>query len=717
LALGRSTGRALLLIFLSAVLIALATVAPSGAATKGSTLAFGIPTVVDPIRGAGEPYIALDARSDPWIAAPGGSTVLSSFYWQSFDGGQTFMLHGPPGGHWLCPTGGSDSSVVIDRRTGTVYLADQQNLAQVAMAVIPNGTGFPEANCFAEPAQTADRPFFALLHPTGLVQAPQYVQDGHTPIMYESWACDGCLGGGSTIGGLAFAWSVDGITWHPADPGNPADTPVTDQAFEASGPSSFLWHGTMAVDPKTGYVFTGISCGGGAGCPDGSSKNEFGVLVGKPGPKRTDPSNVGQFQSIAYQPAATREANGTAIPEDGSLFPVVTMDPAGTLYEMWVQGDGFADPNAKPPASSWHVYYAYSKDQPDHKHWSKPIQVDAGPQTTTSTFGWMASGDPGKLAFLWLGTNVREHPTKQNPHAQWWPFVAITTNGDTPHPTFQQTRVGINPSHIGDICLQGLDCSVTVPPGNRNMADFISIDIGPDGAAQATWASDANQIATLPTSLVPGVPVTMTAHQIAGPKLRGSGTVSTAKFSTRATAGGSDPAGDARFPGLFGPDVPQMDLRGVRLGWTGRSLQVHIPLASLATLASPDPTRDVWWIVTWQFAHKIWFAKADSDLGEPPSFTAGAPASYDRPGLAPYTIPDLVDYRGGTTVTGAKVGNELLITVPASLVGGPKTGSVLESVTAWTMLADDLPPFTTAGPGNVPQIVDAAPAIDVRLAR
>ena len=76
--------------------------------------------------------------------------------------------------------------------------------------------------------------------------------------------------------------------------------------------------------------------------------------------------------------------------------------------------------------------------------------------------------------------------------------------------------------HIGDICLQGTLCAANFPPGNRNMADFISLDIGTDGALIATYSADANRIAPKITDLVPGVPVTMTAHQAGGPRLIGA---------------------------------------------------------------------------------------------------------------------------------------------------------------------------------------------------
>jgi hypothetical protein len=53
--------------------------------------------------------------------------------------------------------------------------------------------------------------------------------------------------------------------------------------------------------------------------------------------------------------------------------------------------------------------------------------------------------------------------------------------------------------------------------------------------------------------------------------------------------------------------------------------------------------------------------------------------------------------------------------VPAALVGSPKKGAVLESVTAWSGLDSGLPPFVTVGPGNVPSIVDGTPAYDALL--
>jgi hypothetical protein len=496
----------------------------------------------------------------------------------------------------------------------------------------------------------------------------------------------------------------------------------------------------MAVDPITGYVFTGITCSGGA-CPNNATDNEFGVAVGKPAcsvksvtcPEPQPASGgagPGEFGSESYQTVSTKDPSGNPWPEQGSLFPIVTMGSDRTLYEAWIEGHGSVS-SGTPPADSWHVYYAYSTDLPDHKRWSKPVQIDKN--IATNVMAWIAAGDSGKLAVIWLGSGVREYPSDQsNPGRTWHPYMAVSTNANTSTPSFQQAQVGSGPNHLGDICLMGTLCGATSPPGNRNMADFISIAIGPDGAAQGTWASDANQISTLPTSLVPGVPVTMTARQVAGPKLIGTGSVTTSLFSTSPTSGVTDATGDALYPvwPRSGPGagtiVSQLDLTGAQMSWNGAFLQVQMPVASLASLASPDTTcqTHVWWLTTWRMNGKIYFAKAESDGGGPMTFTAGVPASYDRPGLTYYTIPTLVDYRGGTTVSGTVSGNTISIAVPPSLVGSPSSGTLLEAVTAYTALDNGLPPILTEGTGtpctasetdNVPTVVDATPAFNFEL--
>jgi len=217
---------------------------------------------------------------------------------------------------------------------------------------------------------------------------------------------------------------------------------------------------------------------------------------------------------------------------------------------------------------------------------------------------------------------------------------------------------------------------------------------------------------------------------VSGPRLIGSGDVADTRFSTVPTTTGiSDATGDALYPvwprsgAGAGPNVPQLDLTGSRIEWDGTNIKVHVPLSSLQSLASPDASNEthVWWVTTWQFNGKIYFAKAESDGGGTPSFTAGIPASYDRPGLTYYTLPTLMDYRGGTAVSGQQVGNEFVVTVPPSVVGSRQAGDVLEGVTSWTALDNGQPPVVTVGvtglpEDNMPTWTDATPAYDAVLA-
>jgi len=666
-------------------------------AQGGSRFTVGVPTIVDPIRGAGEPDMVVDNQGNPLVTGPGGSGSQTSWFWHSQDGGLTYPLLGPSGGHMVCnASGGGDSLGVIDRKTNALYLTDQEALADVGSAVL-QADGTMTSACATAPAATADRPFEAIFSSgTSAVSKAR----GNRPIVYLSYGCTACFGSGNAIGGLAYGWSDDGIHFHGASPGSSGTDVFSDTVTEASAINTFQWHGSMVADPRTGWVYTALSCTTDSGCPDGSANNQVGVAVGKPDPV-ANPTNPGVFSKVDYQTVSV-------LPEASSLFPILVMDKAGTLYELWTGGDGFADAGATPSPTSWHIYYSYSLDTPDHQHskWSAPIRVDHD-DNGASIFGWVAAGDPGKLGFVWLESNVREHPSHLNPDKQWRPHMAITTNGATAKPTFQESTVGDGPAHIGDVCLEGtVGCIQNV--GNRNMADFIAADIDPaSGALHATWANDANQLATMPTTLIPGLPLVEAARQTAGPRLVGSGSVSTTSFATAPRTSIVDKAGDAKGA---------LDLRRSGVTFDGKNLNVTIDAPDALHASSPNATQpNVWYLTVWQYQGKLYFAKAVVDSAGNVTYTAGAPRSFDRVGLNGQTVATLVDYSGGTTVQGQTTSSGFKITVPASLVGSPAKGALLECVTGYTALDNGLPPEIGPGTGNVPSITDATPAYNVRF--
>ena len=709
----------------------------SGAPAQAQTpLRAGVPTIVDPIRGGAEPYIAVGTAGDTWISAPGGTSTQTSWFWRSRDQGQSYTLAGPSGGHWICngqngqpPLGGGDSHLLVDHMTGQVYYVDQEGLASLGFGRSDAGGKNLTSSCLAAPDVSADRPFQALLHPGA--GAPQSAADGGKTLVYLSFLCAAC---GAVApngpGALVFGWSDDGTTFHNADPGSGPDLPLTNTALDTPTVTAFGGHGPMVADSSNGYVYTPISCTG--ACPNGDTVNEFGIVVGAPG---SNTSNIGQFASETYVPAAVDGKNGAKISQGGILFPNLTVDSAGTLYLGWVSGSG-SSTSSTPPADSLHFTYVYSKDRAHHyptSSWSKPNIIDRAPSQSVG-FPWLVAGDPGHLGAVWMGSNLRQYPSQVDAAKQWHPFMAVSTNADTPSPSFQQTQVGVGPNHLSDVCLQGtIGCAVVCVPsvtdpcphgGNRNMADFISCDIGQDGALQMTWANDSNELRTNPDSAIPGLPLTEFAKQIAGPRLIGQGDVSDARFPTVSQPLGVSAAiGGAIFDAATGRvdqgvNIPQLDIVGSHVESSGSNLVIHVPVADLSTLSSPSSSKsNVWWLTTWQYNHTIYFAKAQVNSGGTPSFAAGLPASYDRPALGTQTAPTLVDYSGGTTVQGTKNGNEWVITVPSSLVGSPANGALLEAVTSFSVLDNGNRPVVTVGVDglpidNVPTVVKATAAYD-----
>jgi hypothetical protein len=755
-------------LLLIACLSAVAAASLSRPAAAESPLVMGIPTIVDPIRGGAEPMIGVNNKTNAWVGGMTSESTQTTWFWHSADGGLSYTLAGPATGHWLCPTGeAGDQSVAIDPVTNptdpnvnATYLMDQNlvvantiNFARMnENGSDPVNPVVPPANvsCGNHPTGNIDRPFGVVLHPTGPTMAPQFVENNKLPIVYASWDTQSPSDPSSE--GMAYFWSADGVHWRVADAGVLVDNQANDGKLIA--PHDL--QGAMVIDPTTGYLFQAIGCsvgvggitGAGSGCPKSATGGtpQVGVSVLKPAcpatapncpepASRADPNNIGQFASETYQTVATTVAGQPINNSPDNIVPGIAMDSAGTLYVLFIPGNDAPNPGTPPvPVQDFHVYYAYSTDWPDHKIWSAPVQVDkpvlsnSGPVFQTTVFPWGVAGDKGRLAVVWLGavTSPRQYPATADPNMQdkqWHPYVSVITNAGTPSPSFHQAKVGMGPNHIGDIGLRS--------GGNHNLLDLISISVGPDGAVQASWANDANRLTRLTnpgTSLeIPGLPVVETSRQVGGPRLIGAGDVNDTRFSSAPTDHVNVQPGNVFYPRISDSTnpiprsyFPQLDLTASRIESRGNCLKIHVRPNNPWSLASPNPTQpNVWWLTTWQFNSKIYFAKAESDVAGVPTFTAGMPTTFDALNIFTQTFnPKLADYSGGSTVPGAWNGNEFVITVPTSEVGLPTAGNILESVTAFSVLDNGLPPVlgATRGSGNIPDVIDATPAYNFTLA-
>ena len=193
--------------------------------------------------------------------------------------------------------------------------------------------------------------------------------------------------------------------------------------------------------------------------------------------------NPGQRTGLFYQNVALPKSPGGGGP--GHLFPSVATDDAGNVYAAWIDE---ADSN---------VYYSYSANQ--GKSWSLPVKVNAAP-ATTNEFLWAQAGSKGKLALSWYGTSSKGQPDDfaswfTNPQgstaAKWFGYVSVLTNANTTSTTAAQQRFTEKPMHYGQICNQGIGC--TVSNGDRTMADFFGFSLDHADAMQIVFNDTTTQ--------------------------------------------------------------------------------------------------------------------------------------------------------------------------------------------------------------------------------
>jgi hypothetical protein len=199
---------------------------------------------------------------------------------------------------------------------------------------------------------------------------------------------------------------------------------------------------------------------------------------------RSDDGGVTWVDHPVYStdPSSKRELN--------LLFPVVSVDTAGTVYAMW--------------SDQLHVQYAFSTD--GGSTWSKAYQVNTDNPNlsnggTADIFPWMAAGSPGKVDVVWYhgaggaagaNTNYRD---PGDPKTAWTVASAQLFKADAknasgvPTPNVQSYSTAISPViHHGDICNNGLNCDLL--GGDRTLLDFFQNSVDANGCNNVAYASD-----------------------------------------------------------------------------------------------------------------------------------------------------------------------------------------------------------------------------------
>lgn len=191
---------------------------------------------------------------------------------------------------------------------------------------------------------------------------------------------------------------------------------------------------------------------------------------------------------LARSTDAGRTFTHTKVYESGSTtdhnLMGLDVDSAGNLYIVIAEATGSSTsaPRGDEPLST-HVKMFVSKNRGDT--WSGPILVDRLPGHHSNVFAAVAAGDAGRVNVAWYTSRAK---TFMDANATWTIAMAQSTNALSARPAFKQTRVSSDIVHLGPICQAGLFCTVT--GANRNLLDFMGIDVGPDGMAYVIWAAD-----------------------------------------------------------------------------------------------------------------------------------------------------------------------------------------------------------------------------------
>ena len=690
----------------------------SGTKVKAATnpITFGVPSVVDPIHGVGEPDIAIDRAQHIFVSGPAGTGEQRSLWWSSVDGGQTYRVIEPiekavfPNAVSSTPNqpGGGDTDIAFDNRTPQKqYFSDLVALTSLREVVTSDeGATETQTQDNGTPGGV-DRQWFAVYDPTGSSSGSCGVSTSPacastTPIIYQEY------------NGVVWERSTDGQTYTSASPSSPF------------GPDGY-----PAIDQVTGKIFQANYSGGTIKVNIGTPYNTAGDLCFRDDSITTCPATAGAGAGLITA------ATGVGSTTDTANFVVTSIDSARNVYVSWVtQGSNRQAWVAAAPANNAVPVLGCSINC--WNSWTS-VQVSDGLASTgdkVNLFPWIKAGGPGKADAVWYGDSSSLAPattcTPLSTGCHVWNvfmnqvvFPTDVTGAITgAAPSTNLVKVTPHPMDYFDVCLGGTGCVTS--QGNRNLADFFEVNIDASGAAEVVYDDMSNNLIQAGTSNAidhGGAPMPTVARQNGGPGLFGTNVTGA---SSAPISGLPDVTGDALYPVVGGPgNLAAMDLTNVSLSLSGGVLTATLKVSNLSQLAAVSSavsgTTQEAFLVRWSMGTgTIYYAEAtlfNSATSPPPQFSAGKANSVDlcsvsacRPLVLVYgETPDPV--AGQTSETGSvnvSTGT-ITITVNAADVGSPTSSSLLEEVGGYAYTASHAQTGTTnlqAQVDNVPLEID-----------
>ena len=591
-------------------------------------LGFSNATVVDPQRTEGEPLTHYDQNGNVWESGPWGTTTNNSFIHRSTDSGLSFHVDSPAGLRPDPGPGGGDTDIATDDQ-GNEYFVDLESLVNLGTSVSNDNGNNWRKNPAAVQNTAVDRQWYAVDNGATSSAADNtvFLSFHESEVGTFIYSSPGSTGSTDAVGGLV---------WQNSSANSPL--PLASDAT----------CGQIRFDPVYRNLYMA--------CNEG---NHVRMTIGHVAP--------GQRTGIVYHNIALPVSPGGGGP--GHLFPAMAIDRAGNVYAAWID------------TTDSNVYYSYSTDQ--GQSWSTPVQVNSWP-SVTNEFIWAQAGAAGTVAIAWYGTDAAGQPDSfpswfNDPNGatayKWWGYMGVITGATTSRATIAQQRFTEKPMYYGQICNQGIGC--TVSGGDRTMADFFGFASDRSGGMRIVY----NDV----TSQHHGAHL-YEIRQVGGKSIFGGNVRGTVPQNPT-----TDASGDAQWPHYSptgaGANQPQLDFTGLQVGQpSSGTLRVRMSLASLASLLPPVGKTNAFWLTRFQAlstgdsgeeAYRIFYVGAQSTGGLTPTFFAGTTTCTDStPGNC-----KVVNYPVGTQITGHVCGNTLVADVPLSAFGAPVTGPVLYNVT------------------------------------
>jgi hypothetical protein len=609
----------------------------TAAAAAGAV--FSPPVYVDYKRQGGEPTTVVDRYPFPGSSCPNGSGMDNgscfrdlayvsapqgfafphfSYFWKSSDLGQSFRVTAHVPGHGQnvgSGGGGGDSHIAVGQITHNVFFADLPADCEVMNRSTDLGETFVGDNlaCALNPGAIDDRPWtdadetvpgtnLACL--TALVPTCGNVYVSF--INFTNAVAPGLALSKSNHDGLAGTFVTDSV----CNLVNVQVTPLSDTTptpCPDPGDTRLQLAGPVVVDKTLGSphyhtLYIPFIRGGPPLTGSLSPSPPWDLYVA-----------ISTDQGVSWKRYLVSQR---AFHNPVNIFVQLTIDKAGNLYYDWAETEADTSSSTKPLGGKTEVKYLVSTATAGGIPSAPPLGgcPAANSMTTTcvstawqgpytisgpgsAVMPWFQAGNAGMVDAVWYQSSSNVNPNTPTPSSNppvWnvqfaQSFSALGGGG------WGKEFLNTHPNHYGQVCTGGLGCATG---GNRDLLDFLTVDIDHWGAANTAWADDnnsRNDTRQFFTRQLTGRTVFNRTINLAGSwPVHGNAAI--------------DPANDVYdAAGVFKDSCTGMDLLGMSVGHTGTTVTVKVtvngsPSAANAAACSDFPgvyTSGIWGAVFW----------------------------------------------------------------------------------------------------------------------